>query len=197
MPKVSEAHREARRDEILAAALRAFSVKGYQRTSMADVIAESGLSAGAIYGHFDGKRELFLGVIQGVLGQRREELAEAIRQGPPPSPGEALTVLVRGMVGSGVDVRLLVQIWGEATIEPEIRQIVDEAAEILKAGMTDALRAWFTAHPDRAPGGVDAAVTRLLPVMIALGQGFMLQRVLFDDFDDEAYLETVRDVLPH
>ncbi len=197
MPKVSEAHREARRDEILAAALRAFSVKGYQRTSMADVIAESGLSAGAIYGHFDGKRELFLGVVQGVLGRRRAELDDAVRQMPPPSPGEALAVLMRGVIASGVDVRLLVQIWAEATVEPEIRQIVDAAADILREGLSGALRVWFTAHPDRAPGGVEAEVTRLLPVMIALAQGFMLQRVLFDDFDGEAYLETVRDVLPH
>ena len=50
MPKVSEQHREARRDQIVDAALRCFSRKGFQRTSMADIIAESGLSAGAIYG---------------------------------------------------------------------------------------------------------------------------------------------------
>lgn len=46
-----------RREEIIAAAIRAFSTKGFSRASMADVIAESGRSAGAIYGHFSGKRE--------------------------------------------------------------------------------------------------------------------------------------------
>src|SRR5689334_7006825 len=39
MPKVSEAHREARREEIVAAATRAFLAKGFARTSMAEVIA--------------------------------------------------------------------------------------------------------------------------------------------------------------
>ena len=67
MPKVTEAYRTARRDEIIESALRCFAAKGYQRTSMADIIDESGLSAGAIYGHFSGKKELFSAVAGRVV----------------------------------------------------------------------------------------------------------------------------------
>ena len=49
MPKVSQEHRDARRAQILRAAAACFERKGYQRTTMADIIRESGLSAGAIY----------------------------------------------------------------------------------------------------------------------------------------------------
>ena len=52
MPKVTDEYRIAKREEIADAALRAFRRKGFQGASMADIIAESGLSAGAIYGHF-------------------------------------------------------------------------------------------------------------------------------------------------
>lgn len=197
MPKVSDAHREARREEIVAAALRALAVKGYPRTSMADVIAESGLSAGAIYGYFPGKQELFVAVAQSLLGGRRDELAARVRSGPPPSPGEALSLLLRGLLASGIDAQVLVQVWGEATTEPDIRRVVNESVATLRAALGDALRAWFAGHPEHAPEGVEAAAERLLPVMLALAQGFLIQRSIFDDFDDEAYLATVRDVLPH
>ena len=62
MPKVTEEHRLAKHDEILDAALRAFSRKGFQATSMAEIIAESGMSAGAIYRYFASKADIVRGV---------------------------------------------------------------------------------------------------------------------------------------
>src|SRR5688572_10171327 len=197
MPKVSDAHREARREEIIAAALRAFTAKGFARTSMADIIAESGLSVGAIYGHFAGKRELLAACATEVLGRRRAELVEAIEQGNRPSPGETVAVLVRGMVRDGIDSRALVQLWAEATVDPEIRPIVNHALGIIRDAFDKALRAWFALHPELAPDGVDEEVRRLMPVMAGMGQGFILQRTIVDGFDEDAYLATVRDLLPH
>ena len=51
MPKVTDEYRVARRDEIIDVAIRCFLRQGYARTSVADLVAESGLSAGAIYGN--------------------------------------------------------------------------------------------------------------------------------------------------
>ncbi len=197
MPKVSDAHREARREEIIAAALRAFAEKGFARTSMADIIAVSGLSVGAIYGHFGGKRELLAAVVDAVLSRRNDELGAAIAQGSPPSPGDAIAMLLRGMIRDGIQPRMLVQIWSEATTDQEIRAIANEALGIISGSMDRALRAWFAAYPEQAPDDVDSAVRRLMPVMLGFGQGFILQRSLFDGFDDDAYLETVRELLPH
>ena len=42
MPKITDAHRESRRDQILDAALACFAERGFQATSMADIIAASG-----------------------------------------------------------------------------------------------------------------------------------------------------------
>lgn len=197
MPKVSEGHREARRDEIVAAALRAFTAKGFSRASMADIIAESGLSVGAIYGHFSGKQELLAACAIHLLGRRRDEVDAAIEHGQPPAPGDAVVLLVRGMLRDGIDSGALVQVWGEATVDPELRGIVNEALAIIRGALDRALRAWFTAHPEQAPDGVEVAVRSLLPVMAGLGQGFILQRSIVDDFDEEAYLASVRALLPH
>lgn len=76
MPKVTDEYRVARRDEIIDVAIRCFLRQGYARTSVADLVAESGLSAGAIYGNFPGgKQELFVSAAARILTARRDELA--------------------------------------------------------------------------------------------------------------------------
>ncbi|MBE1874113.1 TetR/AcrR family transcriptional regulator [Myceligenerans pegani] len=197
MPKVSDAHRRARREEILAAALRAFTAKGYQRTSMADVLAESGLSTGAIYAHFaGGKRELFVAVARTTLLRRNEELVAASSGVEPPSPGEILRIVLGGVLRDGIEPRILLQLWSEATIEPEILEMVHEAIGVVRTSFRAALERWFVQHPEYAPDGPEAAAERILPVLLGLGQGFMVQHSLFDGFDAEAYLDAATAVLP-
>jgi AcrR family transcriptional regulator len=56
--------KEIRRQEILNAALTCFSRKGYHDTKMDDIIKTSGLSKGALYWHFKGKRDIFIALIE-------------------------------------------------------------------------------------------------------------------------------------
>lgn len=196
MPRVSDAHREARRDRIRAAALRSFAAKGYQRTSIADVVAESGLSAGAIYGHYAGKQELFAAVAEDMLGRRVREISAASSDGGPPSPYEVLVILTSGMVRDVGDSKVLLQMWSESTMDPQIQQIVQELAATLAAVVRDALSAWFATRPDLAPDGADAAAEALRPALMGMGQAFVLQRALLDDFHPDAYLASVRALLP-
>ena len=60
MPKVSEEHKERRREEILAAAQRCFARYGYEGATVARLEAESGLSRGAIFNYFENKEALFV-----------------------------------------------------------------------------------------------------------------------------------------
>jgi AcrR family transcriptional regulator len=59
-PKVSAAHRSAVRERILSATEKLVARTGISGTSMDDIVDESGLSKGAIYGHFPSKEELLL-----------------------------------------------------------------------------------------------------------------------------------------
>ncbi len=54
---------EISRGEILDAALACFAARGYHETSVDEIAARAGLSKGAIYWHFAGKRELFLAIV--------------------------------------------------------------------------------------------------------------------------------------
>lgn len=60
---------EERKAQIFQAALTCFSCKGYHQTTMDDIAVESGLSKGALYWYFESKKELFLSLFQGVMGQ--------------------------------------------------------------------------------------------------------------------------------
>ncbi|MCC6961229.1 MAG: TetR/AcrR family transcriptional regulator [Dehalococcoidia bacterium] len=61
MARVSDAHLEARRQSILAAATRVFAQKGIVAATMADIASEAGISPGAIYRYFPNKSDLARG----------------------------------------------------------------------------------------------------------------------------------------
>lgn len=60
---------------LLAAARALFAADGYAATSLDEVVAKAGLTKGALYHHFNGKRDLFAAVFE--FEQR--ELADAIQ----------------------------------------------------------------------------------------------------------------------
>lgn len=64
MPKVSEAHRTARRAQILDGARRAFAGHGYFGTNVTRLEQEIGLSRGAIFSYFPTKLDLFTALAQ-------------------------------------------------------------------------------------------------------------------------------------
>ena len=60
VPKRSEAHLQARRDQILAGARRTFAQYGYEGATVARLEQEIGLSRGAIFNYYPSKLELFV-----------------------------------------------------------------------------------------------------------------------------------------
>lgn len=62
-----------RKEQILAAAATCFSRKGYYRTTMADIVTESGLGKGTLYWYFDSKKALFVSLFQATMEQFRQK----------------------------------------------------------------------------------------------------------------------------
>lgn len=190
MPKVSDAHRERRREQIATAALACFAEKGFQRTSMADIIEASGLSAGAIYLHFESKQQIALAVGRRVLGRRLHDL-ESMPGDDLADPITTLQHLLAGMVHDILDTRLVVQLWGEATADPEMSSLVGDIFTTLRGALTQYLTAWATRQGVADPDGW--AVTAF-PAVLGLAQGFMVQRALVPQFDADAYFAAMRAV---
>jgi TetR/AcrR family transcriptional regulator, transcriptional repressor of aconitase len=64
MPKVTEEHKEARREQILAGAQRAFARHGYEGATVARLEEETGLSRGAIFNYYESKEALFVELVR-------------------------------------------------------------------------------------------------------------------------------------
>src|SRR3954463_9130689 len=81
VPRVSEDHVLARRQQILTAARTCFLSKGLHNTSMQDLIQEAGLSVGAVYRYFKSKNEIINAIATTVAGglQRHIEAGAAER----------------------------------------------------------------------------------------------------------------------
>jgi len=80
-PKVTKQYKKAVRERILDAAGRLFSSKGYYDTSMDEIVAESKLSKGAIYGYFKSKEDLFVALQDKQLEESISVLASTFTPG--------------------------------------------------------------------------------------------------------------------
>ena len=77
MAKVTAAHLEARRAQIIQAAWDCFAEKGYYLTKMADIARKAGLSAGAIYRYFPSKEAVLNAISERSLEQDVELMERA------------------------------------------------------------------------------------------------------------------------
>ena len=58
---------ERRTEEILGAAFRVFSIKGYHNATVDDIAQEAGISKGTCYQYFTGKEEIFIATMERTL----------------------------------------------------------------------------------------------------------------------------------
>lgn len=67
MPKLSPGDLQERRQRILSAAGQVFAERGYDRTTVRDLEAATGMSRGGIFGHFGSKMALFRAALDAQL----------------------------------------------------------------------------------------------------------------------------------
>ncbi len=193
MPRVPESHLAARRDQILDAATARFAANGFQATGMADVIAASGLSAGAVYRYFRSKDELIAAIVERVVGEAAGRFEVLLRDDAAPDPAVAVATAVRmvaDVAGRGpVDLtRVAVQAWGEALRNPEVHAVVDRAYRMIRGYFVEVARRGQAAG--RFPA--DADPLHLGATMFSSVVGFLMQRLLLGDVDPDAYGEALR-----
>lgn len=116
---VRRLRRAERREQILAAATRAFARTGYRATGLDDIAAEAGISRVILYRHFESKIELYRAVLDRALGQ----LADTVGTGD--YGPEAIGTLLRAASDDPDGFRL---VFRYAAREPDVRDITDQLA---------------------------------------------------------------------
>jgi len=196
MPKVTDEYRESKRREIAEAALRAFNRKGFKAASMADIISESGVSAGAIYGSFRNKADIVHEVATTMVTERLLAGEESLFDEPMPSPGEVVGIMMRGVTTTVENSDVLVQLWGEAVTDPDLREITQEIMDRIDTLYQRYLTRWYARTRDLPEADAEALAQRFGPVLVSLSQGFIIQSAIRDDFDGEAYLAAAAELFP-
>lgn len=182
MPRLTEETARARRLEIMDATLRAAAVKGLAHTSIADISAEAGLSVGSIYSHFSTRAEIMAAVAADVIPSRVEEvIAESDRIR---TPTEIVAVVCARADDGPLPRRILLQIWSEATIDPDLHAIYVSAV----GALTDACRAAATPWA-LANGRSLEAVTRGIVTAI---QSHTLRTALGEDVTSDQLIAQAR-----
>ena len=140
MPRVTLQHEQQVRQRILAAALRVFGARGFRRSTMQDVVRESGLSVGAIYTYFKSKDELFLAMCDLTVEDTMAALAARLPAGATVADKLAIAVgffldTIDAYTAIGGGTTFLVHAWAEAEQEPAVREtLVRRRAQIVTVG---------------------------------------------------------------
>ena len=187
MPKVTEEHRAARRRQIVDAGRRCVAEQGFHKTTMNDVIRESGLSAGAVYGYFKSKNEIVAAIADDALGNI-DELFEKILADPDLSPVTALkaaldhTVEIASRPGGDV-TKVAVQAWAESLRDDAIRATASSKYTILREHFAAIARR----GQENGTIGRDVDPDCVAQAMFGLVPGFILQRLILGDVTPESY----------
>lgn len=84
MARVTQAHINARRDDILAAARSLFLNRGFTNVTMQDIADEAGISAGAIYRYYPGKDDLIRAYFEHCVGASPATMIRLVAPDAPP-----------------------------------------------------------------------------------------------------------------
>jgi len=101
---------QATRAALIAAARPLFAGRGYAAVGTEEIVRAAGVTRGALYHHFDGKRELFEAVYEQIEVELAERIAAGALQANASSPLEAMR--------AGTEMFLA------ASTEPETQRIV-------------------------------------------------------------------------
>jgi AcrR family transcriptional regulator len=192
VPRVSEDHLTARREQILTAARACFLRKGLHHTSMQDLIKEAGLSVGAVYRYFKSKDEIIAAIAEGVvsgISQRIDELAG--RRLPLLESLSVLLDVIDEQLGPDGALPIALQIWAESTVDPTIKAIVHERYTALRASVR-VLVAQAVESGELPP---EAGIDDVTGAYYALIPGYALQRLLIGTPDRDGFLRGARNLL--
>ncbi len=191
MPKVSEAHRDSRKRQILDAAIECFAREGFQRSTIEEMIRESDLSAGAIYSYFQSKDD----IIETLADQRHERekrlIEEALNRG---EWSESLRILFESFGESLAksnerkERRLGIHLWSEALCNPRVLRLI-------RRGLNQPLKLLSEAiareqSQGRLPAALDPDASA--SILIALFHGLILQQAWDERTDVASFVRTAQ-----
>ena len=163
-----------RRDQILAAAVHAFVKRGFHQTSMHDISAEAGISVGLIYRYFANKEA----VIAAMADQHKRHIAELLEQAQQaPTLLESFEILFTAHCceeSPRVQSAFVVDLYSEASRNPQVAALVRDVVEMAMAGVTDLI----ARAPEVAAAAHDLTPPEMAELIYAVARGMLMRDIL-------------------
>ncbi|MBM3959238.1 MAG: TetR/AcrR family transcriptional regulator [SAR202 cluster bacterium] len=192
MPLVTEAHLEARRQQILEAAAACFARDGFHRTTMQSICGEAGLSAGAVYRYFASKEDIILDMCEAELRRNLAVFEEHASKGDTEAVLSGLADVFFRRLDEDVPAssRVSVEIWAEALRNPRV-------AGALRSRTEHHLEqfALVVSHgQDRGQINPDLIPSVIARTMLSAFYGLVLQKALDPGVNVPAYVESLKSI---
>lgn len=171
---------EARRAQILEAALQCFAEKGYHAATMDDLVRASGLSKGSLYWHFESKQDVFLALFDRFTAEIFAGW-EAVAAGDAPAL-ERLRRFGEIAVGSIAAQRPLLRAWLEFFAHAEARERLARVYRQSRERLAETLRRGIASGEIR-----DVPVEAAAVSLTALVEGLLLQAAVDPTLDARAH----------
>lgn len=192
MPKVTEAHLETRRQQVLDAAFACFARQGFHQTSIHDICQEAGLSPGAVYRYFSSKEQIIEACCE-VCEQANLNVIDAAAR--TDDTLQILDELAQGAFGELEDsdvypaLCLNIQWWSEALRNAQLRDSLRSSGIDLWKGALAQIISRAQEKREINPTLDPDAVAR---VLLSAWQGLVLQKALDPSVDVGRYVEAVK-----
>ncbi|SHG77108.1 TetR/AcrR family transcriptional regulator [Streptoalloteichus hindustanus] len=103
--------REARREEILQAAVRVFARKGFTAARIDDVAAEAGIAKGSVYLYFDSRDALLAAVFDSYAAHSAGVLAARSQGSPLERLADLVSTTIQFLASHPDHARVLLDLW--------------------------------------------------------------------------------------
>lgn len=181
---------EVSRGEILDAAFACFVERGYHETSVDDIASRAGLSKGAIYWHFAGKRDLFLALVDRFSERALAEL-EVVADAPDwRSALHEVFVRVRQQFEAGMPFfRLALEYIAQSARDDDIRVRAERAHGVWKAALEKQIARGVADGTLRPIAAADVGL-----LIDATIDGLMLAKLIRPELDLEGAFRAAEDI---
>ncbi|UVI37370.1 TetR/AcrR family transcriptional regulator [Brevibacterium spongiae] len=181
VPKVTEEHKSAMRRRIQDAALTCFAQKGFAGASMANIVKEAGLSAGAVYVYYASKTELMIDVSRRVMEPRIAVLETAKAATEVTAPATVFLELIDSLLIDNPISSVMVQVWGEASYDAEFAEFASGIFESLIDEFAAYLATYLHEHRGLEADDAHAQARVMVPGLLAMFQGAVVQTSIFGE----------------
>jgi AcrR family transcriptional regulator len=162
------------------------------------VIRECGLSAGAVYLYFRSKQEIIHALAAMAISGVTETIEGLAAAEETLSPEEALAAVATRVLTLGEELevdlpRVALQAWAEAARDPEVRALLAEEAQRIRAAWVRyATRAVAAGHL-----AADADPERAAESLMTMLPGFMVTRTVIGGVTPEQYAAGLAELRRH